>query len=102
MIAIIEGKRYDTSTGILIGDVGSSGTHSGDFRHWTATLYVTKNGRFFMCGAGGAASPFAQPVNNGFIGGGGVKSVTEEAALRWCEDNLAPDKYERHFDIEEA
>lgn len=102
MIAIIKGKKYSTSTGIRIGNIGSTDTHRGDFRHWTATLYVTKNGRFFVYGDGGAMSPFAKSVNNGSIGGNGLRAVTAEDALRWCEEKLSPFDYEKHFDIEEA
>jgi hypothetical protein len=102
MKAIINGKRYDTETAELVGD-GCSDAGRGDFNYWSARLYKTKKGTFFLAGEGGARSLFAKPCgNNGSQGGSGIVPMDDEAARDWAERHLDAAVVETFFTIEDA
>ena len=109
MKKIINGKRYDTKTAILIGaaDNFRQGVDSvTDFAYWEASLYRTKrSGAFFLAGRGGPMSRFAQSCGQNSWGGGeDLIPLTEEEALEWAEAHLDPEAIEEHFEelIEDA
>lgn len=99
MKAIIDGKTYNTETATPIGGtIGPRDTFAGDFRDWSATLYRTKKGRYFMAGRGGAMSPFAEPYGqNGSQGGNGIRALSAEDALAYAEKYLDPKTIAEHF-----
>jgi hypothetical protein len=107
MKKIINGLRYDTANAIEIGayDHGSY-PGSGDFSHWSATLYKTpRSGRFFLHGKGGAMTMFAQDLPDRTRSGGTrLIPMTREEALEWAEQYLDADEIEEHFkdSIEDA
>ena len=103
-IEIIHGKKYNTETATFIGEIGEDvhGGDQGDFRWWFAFLYVTKNGNFFMSGRGNAMSPFRVEAQSSWTNGSGIKALSAENALSYCEKYLSADAYEQYFDIEEA
>ena len=98
MKAIINGKRYDTSKAILVGEASSTGYSRSDFSFWEAALYRTpKSGAFFLAGEGGAMTQFAHHVANGRTFGDGIFPMTKADALEWAERYLTQDKIEEHF-----
>lgn len=107
MKKIIDGFRYDTEKSIEIGtyDHGSY-PGSGDFSHWSATLYKTpRSGRFFLAGEGGAMTRFAShSPYGGSSGGSKIIPMSREDALDWAERHLDADEIEEHFadDIQDA
>lgn len=100
MKKIINGLRYNTESAIEVGsyDHGSY-PGSGDFSHWSATLYKTpRSGRFFLHGEGGGMTRFAEHYPDGMRGGGEkLIPMSDEEALEWAEQYLDPDDVEKHF-----
>ena len=86
MRAIINGKRYDTDKAELLG-WESSAENPGDFLFWKAFLYRTPRSRvYFLAGAGGPMTRFAEPVGqNGWQGGEKIIPLTEAQALEWAQ-----------------
>ena len=107
MKRIIEGKRFDTDKAIEVGSY-DHGCYpgSGDFSHWSATLYKTpRSGRFFLAGEGGGMTKFAcHSPYGGSCGGEKLIPMEREEALAWAERYLDADVVEEHFgdEIEDA
>jgi len=106
MIKIIDGLRYDTETAIEIGSY-DHGCYpgSGDFSHWSATLYKTpRSGRFFVYGEGGAMTQFAHSCSDGrsSCGGKNLIPLSSEEAQEWAESYLDAEDIEQHFTVEDA
>jgi hypothetical protein len=104
MKAIINGRRYDTDTAILIAmtDNIDGQTTRRDFRYWEAGLYKTpRSGVYFLAGRGGPMTVFARKV--GVTGREGGERIipfeSREDALAWAQEHLAdrPDVIEREF-----
>lgn len=102
MKKIIDGKRYDTETATQIGfwEFGTSNDH----KHVYEALYKTPRNRFFLEYAGGAMSKYAIDQGPNLVGGSsGIRVLTSEEALEWCEQHeLDPEEIEKHFPIEDA
>ena len=100
MKRIINGFRYDTDKAIEIGS-HDHGYYpgSGDFSHWSASLYVTPRARrFFLAGEGGAITRFATHHPDGTRGGGErIIPLSPSEALGWAETHLDPEAVEKHF-----
>jgi hypothetical protein len=97
MKAVIEGKRYDTTTAMKIGSGGGM-AYPGDFHYIYEALYITPRGNFFLAGEGGPLSRYGRPAHGGgTCGGEGIVPVTKEEALLWCESQLPTDQYEEFF-----
>ena len=99
MKAIIDSKRYNTATAEEVGsyDYGHY-PGSGDFSHWSATLYRTKSGAFFLHGEGGALTRFATHcADGGSCGGEKIIPLDTESALQWAENFLDADIIENFF-----
>lgn len=100
MKKVINGLRYDTEKAIEIGtyDYGCY-PGSGDFSHWSATLYKTpRSGRFFLHGKGGAMTMFAESCSDGSrCGGERIIPMPTEEALDWAERYLDAADIEEHF-----
>ena len=107
MKKIIDGFRYDTDKAIEVGshDHGSY-PGSGDFSHWSATLYKTpRAGKFFLAGEGGGMTRFAEhSPYGGRCGGSKIIPMSKEEALAWAEQHLGDEDIEKHFadDIQDA
>ena len=101
MKQIINGLTYNTETATLIGEWGNNLGYS-DFRNISEGLYVTKKGRFFLAGEGGAMTRYSEPCGNLRSGGAGIIALDKQEALEWCEQHLDADKFSEYFDIEEA
>lgn len=100
MKKVINGLRYDTETAIEVGTY-HHGCYpgSGDFSHWSATLYRTpRSGRFFLHGEGGGMTMFAEHcANGGRCGGERIIPMPKDEALDWAERYLDADVIEEHF-----
>lgn len=95
----VNGLRYDTETATEVTSVGSDFGKS-DFQWWTADLYVTKSGRWFLHGRGNAASRFSKPAfgsGNGRQEGSGIEPLLNGEALRLLEDANEFDAIDRYF-----
>lgn len=100
MDKIINGKKYDTQTAILIADYSHG--YGGDFNREDSALYVSPKGQFFVAGKGGAMSRWSQSIGqNTQSGGEGLYLVAADEARtlaeRWDYD---PDLYEKYFGVE--
>lgn len=100
MRAIINGTRFDTDKAIAIG-THDHGCYpgSGDFSHWSATLYKTpRSGRFFLAGEGGAMTKFAYHCADGTsCGGSRIIPMDKQEALGWAERYLDAAEIEAGF-----
>jgi hypothetical protein len=102
MRKIIDGKTYNSETADKIGE-WDNGLGVSDFRHCAEGLYKTKKGAFFIQGKGGAMSSWSESNGNTTWGSSGIRAVTEESALSWCENHdIDVDVVEKHFTIEEG
>ncbi|RNJ22029.1 hypothetical protein Nmn1133_13880 [Halosegnis longus] len=76
---------YDTETAEQIAKHGSAADLS-DFHHLAETLYKTADGEYFIHGQGGAGTKYATQTSNGSTNGQEIRRLTQEQALKWCED----------------
>ena len=100
MKAIINGRRYDTETAVLLGKGGSHGSVSvNDFRYWSAGLYRSpRAGLYFLAGEGGPMTRFSRSTGqNSWQGGEKIIPLTPEEALEWAEQFLTTREVEEHF-----
>ena len=103
MKSIIEGKKYDTETAELIGE--DSFSNQGDLHYWCESLYVTKNGSYFLVGEGGAMSQYSKKEgSNSWSGSSNIYPFGESEAFMWAEKHLSTDIIEKYFSefVEEA
>lgn len=98
MKAIINGRRYDTKTAVLIGQGRGRGDPRTDLGFWAAALYKTpRAGRYFLDGYGGFMTrwgPYADNVRNCGVG---IFELEPDEALAWAEQYLKPHVIEKHF-----
>jgi len=96
MKAIIDGKKFDTEKATLIGEVSYG--YAGDFKHWMARLYRTKNGRHFLAGSGGPMTIFAtRTADGGCSGGSKIVPLDADEAFGWAERHLDIETVEKFF-----
>jgi hypothetical protein len=96
--AIINGKRYNTDTATLIGESGSAGLSYSDFRQWSAGLYKTRSGRFFLAGEGGPMTQFAHHYDDGGRSSGEkIIPLDSYQAMAWAERELSAEVVETAF-----
>ena len=96
MKKIIKGKKYDTETATLIGS-DSSGIPS-DFSWWEETLYRKRTGEFFLHGAGGPMTKYAESCGQNSWGyGEHIEPLSVKTAMEWAEKHLRSDEYEACF-----
>jgi len=91
------GVKYDTGKATLIGEA-SSPHFKSDFGHWSAGLYRTGSGRFFLAGEGGPMTQFSQPaIGGGRTGGEDIIPLDRDGAFQWAQDNLDVETVEEYF-----
>lgn len=96
--AIINKLKYDTEVAEKITS-WSNGYSFSDFNHCVETLYLTKNGNWFVVGDGGPKSRYAKKVGNGYSGSrDNIRPMTEEDAYNWLEEKGKPEVIEKYFD----
>lgn len=96
MRKIINGARYDTDTAKKLGH-WESGEDCREFSYYEESLYRTKAGKYFIHGAGNAASPYARISDDRRRGGEQIIAASEDAARKWAEEKLDADDYESIF-----
>lgn len=104
MKRVIDGKRYDTDTATLIHDWENM-YDRGNFHFYEESLYITKKGRYFLAGSGGAMSPYSESLGGGSYGGGsGLQPISKGQALQWLEEHEGHDAIELYFadEVEDA
>lgn len=98
MKKIINNKVYDTGTARLVGS--NSYSNPSDFNHWEETLYCKRTGEYFLHGAGGPRSRYAERVEQNLWSGGERIIPLDYANARvWAEENLSADEYENEFGL---
>lgn len=99
MQKVIGKKRYDTEKAVLIGTHVNSSLISEPF-YFKEELYQTQNGNWFICGEGGAQTPYSK--NNHF--GRDIVPLSEDGAQAWLEKYLDISLVEQYFgdSIEDA
>ena len=98
MKAVIDRKRYDTETATAVASWDNGGGPS-DFNHCEETLYVTKNGAYFLHGEGGALSKYAQSLEAGRArcGGSAIVPMKPDEALDWLQAKQKVNAIEKYF-----
>ncbi len=91
LVAILNGKRYNTETATLIAQ-GGNGLDKIDCRHVHEELYRTKAGNWFLAGKGGPYSQYGWRE-----GGSRIKPLTPDEAFEWMEKNQAVEALEAYF-----
>lgn len=101
MRQVIDGLTYNTETATEVGaadNIGTGASSWSDFSAWSATLYRTKNDRYFLAGEGGPMTRFGRPTGDGGTSGGErIIPLSREAALEWAEQNLKIEEVEAEF-----
>jgi hypothetical protein len=88
--AVINELSYNTDTATEIGLIGGGGTAWAiQPEGWSARLYVTEQGDFFMDGGGNPRSLYA--------GGHGIKALEEHEAFAFAEQRLDAEVVYEHF-----
>ena len=102
MKAVINGKRYDTNTAELIGEYSSPGGYSASY-HLEESLFRTEKGQYFLAGAGGPLTKYAERANpNCWRGGSAIILLSSSLAQLWAERHLSAEEVEANFKIEEG
>jgi hypothetical protein len=101
MKQIIDGLRYDTAKARAIGDfsnIGRGASSTTDFKHWSATLYKTESGRYFLHGEGGPMTRWGQDIDGNSRGWGEhIEPLTPGEAFEWAQEYLDPEIVESIF-----
>ena len=101
MKRVINGKVYNTATARKLGEAHYG--YADDFSHWNERLYRSPKGAYFLHGEGGAASHWAERIDQNSTGGGeGIRLLSEGEAQRWAERYLSPEEYEAIWTPEEG
>lgn len=101
---IIDGKRYDTATAMLVATY-SNGLDYSDFKHCEEELYRTPRGNWFICGSGGPLSAYSEPCGGGYCGSKDkIRPLTPVEAMAWLERHGETDALEENFqaNVEDA
>lgn len=97
MKKIINGRKYDTDTANTIAE-WDNGRGVNDFKYELETLFLKRNGEYFLFGEGGAMSKYAQNMgDNSWSGGAAIIPLSYESARQWAEKHLDADDYEEAF-----
>lgn len=97
MKRIIDGKVYNTDTAKMVATYKNYGSWR-DFKHFEEELYQKKTGEYFLFGAGGPASRYAEETGlNTWTGGEKIIPLTVKDAMEWAEKHLEADEYESIF-----
>lgn len=100
MRKIINGKQYDTSKAILIGE-WDNGLGKSDHKCIYETLYQKRTGEFFLHGEGGGMTPYREIYGNLSGWGEKILPIPVDVAKQWVEEHLTAEEYEKIFDVVE-
>ena len=96
MKKIINGKMYNTDTAKQIA-YWDNGLGFNDFNWKEEAVFRKKTGEYFIFGAGGPMTGYADRVGNMWASGEDIIPVSESEAKAWCERRLNADEYCRIF-----
>lgn len=97
MKKVINNRLYNTATAKERGSWDNGRPYS-DFAWCEEKLYQKKTGEFFLHGAGGPMSRYAESrEQNAWGSGERIIPLTVEAARKWAEEHLDGDEYEAIF-----
>ena len=96
MKKVINGAVYDTTKAKFLGS-WSNGFNSNDFSYCNERLFITKSGKYFAHGEGGAMSTYAEHHGNSTCGGELILPLTPQEAEEWAERHLDGEEYEKIF-----
>jgi len=94
--AIIDGKRYDTTTATKLATYGN-GLDISDFRNVTEILYRTPCGAFFISATGGPYSKYAIVEGNRRSGDSRIVVLSNKEAQAWLEEHQYVKTLEKYF-----
>ncbi len=100
MRRIIKNKVYDTDTAQAKATYSSDYPRSS-FQYYEETLYIKKNGEYFLHGKGNAASPYAEHSYNVKTPGEKITPFTYDKAKEWAEKRLTSGEYIDLFEVDE-
>lgn len=97
MKKIINGKKYDTDTATFICSYVFS--NCTDFHFYRKALYQKKTGEYFFYEEGGPLSCMGRNYGNNHLGGSEdiTPNVPQEQAVKFCEENMKVDDFEKKF-----
>lgn len=96
MQKVIDGKRYNTETATLIGNIGSK--MMSDFTSWGIELFkAPRSGTYFLHEWGGPMTIYAERRGRDRIGGEKITPLDDEAAFEWAQNNLDGDEVMAEF-----
>ncbi len=96
MKKVINGKLYDTETAKMLGSYSQG--NERNFEHIKETLYRKKGGDYFIYGEGGACTDYAVEVDDSYWQAGeDIRTLSEESARRWAEENMTVEEYIKAF-----
>lgn len=96
MKQIIKGKRFDTETSTKVADFWN-GYGWSDFKYINETLYLGKEGSWFLHAQGGAMTEYADYHGNSKSNGERIISLTSDEAAAWLEKYNHCEALEKHF-----
>lgn len=97
MRKIINGSRYDTDTAKKMAHWESDQDYTS-FTHCEETLYHTKAGKWFIHGAGNAATVYAVRRGDGWTAPGEqIVPLSEEVAQKWAFEHLGEEQRDAIF-----
>ena len=102
MKRVIAGRVYNTETATEVACIERC---RSDFSDHTTTLYLTKNGNYFLSGTGGPQSRWAESCGqNSWSGGSGLVAIDKDEAQQFAEQaELSPEEMiEAGFAIQDA
>lgn len=98
MLKIINGKRYNTETAHEVLAMDNGGYSRSDFKYEDTSLYLTKNGAWFLAGEGNAMSRWARKSGNNTYGpGSGIQPIDTIEARSILEDHGQNELVEQYF-----
>jgi len=96
MKKVINGSVFDTAKAKFLGS-WSNGHNNNDFSYCGERLFITKSGKYFLHGEGGAYSTYAVHSGNNTCGGELILPLTPQEAREWVERHLDGEEYETIF-----
>ena len=97
----INNRVYDTDTAKSIAEWYTKGFSTDDYKYCEEELYMKKNGEYFLYGKGGAMTSYGELVGHSMTSGRKIIPFTLEMAMKWAEEKLDADEYEKIFGITE-
>lgn len=96
MKKVINGSLYNTDTARLLGEWDNR--RYGSLDYCGERLYLTKSGKYFLHGEGGAMSKYARSCgSNQWSSGEMIIPMTEASAREWAGSRLGADEFAKAF-----